>query len=83
VERHWSSRTDGLGWRARGGEGGAGGVGARWSAAPATNEYKGPGQGLGCTRAPVCEGARKVLRGELAPGEAGQRRCMARCFGPA
>jgi hypothetical protein len=39
AERHWSSRTGGLGW----------------------------------TRAPVHEGARKVLRGGPAPEEAGQR----------
>jgi hypothetical protein len=38
AEWHWSSRTGGLGWRARDGEGGAGGVGARRSVALATNE---------------------------------------------
>jgi hypothetical protein len=38
VEQCWSSRTGGLGRRARDGEGGAGGVGARRSVALATNE---------------------------------------------
>jgi hypothetical protein len=38
AERRWSSRTGGLGRRARDGKGGAGGIGARRSAALATNE---------------------------------------------
>jgi hypothetical protein len=38
AERRWSSRTGSLGRRARDGEGGTGGVGARQSAALATNE---------------------------------------------
>jgi hypothetical protein len=38
AERRWSSRTGGLGRRARDGEGGAGGVGGLRSVALATNE---------------------------------------------